>query len=409
MGTALRILSSVAFTDQATFTVAGAIRDSSVTLPFPQDGALSLAEAILLVGGLNPNAAAEVMLIRTPLNNRQERKYERVNLQDGEDFELEAFDRVVVYEQEDFTDVENVTISGAVRNSGTYTYDPSLTLPDLLYLANGLRIDADRDRVDVFRLTFVAGAETRTLVQTLGLDDIGTFTLQPFDEVVVRSTAEFELIRNVVVEGEVRYPGPYAILRDNERLSDIIQRAGGLTAEAFAPGATLFRADDDKGYVVLDLDEVALNPADPANIVLLQNDTVYIPKKQELVTIFTRNTLIDKFGRDSTTADGVLQVAYRGEKSAGWYINNYAGGFDDESARKRWTTVEYANGQVQETNSFLGIRSYPPIRPGASIRIADAPPKRVRERREERFNWIGLTQIIVTAATTLTTFILIRN
>ena len=406
-GDILRVLSSGAFTDRATFTIQGAVRDTSVTLPYPKDGALTLEEAILLAGGLRPNAASEVMLIRTPESNSEMREYERLNIATDGDRNLLPFDEVVVYEQERFTDLGNVSIKGAVRNGGTFTYDSTLTLKDLLYLAGGLRINANKQRVEVFRLQFVDGAETRTLLTTIDLDNADNFLLQPYDEVVVRSTAEFELIRNVVVQGEVRYPGPYAILQDNERLTHIIKRAGGMTEEAFPAGATLFR--QGRGYIVLDLDEVALNPADPANMVVLASDTIYIPKKQDLITIYTANTLADRLSRDSTSLDGRIQVAYRGGRSAGWYIDNYAGGFDDDTARKRWTTVEYANGQIQQTSSFLGLRNYPELRPGATIRVASKPPKIQKERREERFNWIGLAQVVLGAATTITTFILIRQ
>ena len=226
---------------------------------------------------------------------------------------------------------------------------------------------------------------------------------------VVRRGAGFEAIENVVLVGEVEYPGPYALLNDNERLSDVIRRAGGLTPEAFPAGATLYRDVENIGYVVLDLDRVMVNPADPANIILRSNDTLYIPKRQELVTIYTSNTLADRFGRDSTTQDGSIQVAYQGPRSANWYIKNYAGGFNDDNARKRWTTVEYANGQVAETSNFLGIKNYPELRPGAEIRVPAAPPKQRRERREERFDWLGWTRVVLATATTITTYILLNN
>ena len=209
--------------------------------------------------------------------------------------------------------------------------------------------------------------------------------------------------------GEVEYPGPYALLDDNERLTDLIRRAGGLTPEAFTPGATLYRGVEEIGYVVLDLDRVMLNAADPANIVLRSDDTLYIPKRQELITIYTTNTLANRFGQDSTTLDGSIQVAYQGPRSASWYVKNYAGGFNDDTARKRWTTVEYANGQVAETSSFLGIKNYPDLRPGAEIRVATAPVKQRRERREERFDWLGWTRVVLATATTITTYILLTG
>jgi protein involved in polysaccharide export with SLBB domain len=406
-GDVLRVLEERTFIDQSTFTVSGAVRDTSVTLPFPQDGALTLEEAVLLAGGLLPNAATELMLVRTPMNNRDERSYERLDLRTDGEVSLQPQDSVFIYAQERFTDRRNVRIVGAVRQPTTIAYGPSLTLENLLYIAGGLRVDADKRRVEVFRLQFIDGAETKTLMQTLDLNASNDFVLQPFDEVVVRSVADFERIQNIYIKGEVRYPGNYALLSNDEKLNEIVQRAGGLTKGAFATGATLYRKGT--GYVVLALDEVLADSTHPSNMVLLRNDTIYVPKKQELVTIYTVNTLADQFGRDTLNAGSARQVAYQGEKSAGWYIKNYAGGFDDDSARKRWTTVEYANGQAKKTSSFLGIRSYPTVRPGASIWVPSAPAKKRKERREERFNWLGLASIIVGAVTTVTTFILLRR
>ncbi len=94
-------------------------------------------------------------------------------------------------------------------------------------------------------LQFVNGAETRTLVTTLDLNTPihRNFELQPFDEIVVRSAAEFELIQNVRLEGEVRYPGLYALLDDNERLTDVIRTGRRVNGRGFSrrgdPGAAL--------------------------------------------------------------------------------------------------------------------------------------------------------------------------
>jgi protein involved in polysaccharide export with SLBB domain len=411
-GDRLQVLSQRAFTDPATFTVSGAVRADSVTLPFPVDGALTLEEAVLLAGGAKNNAASQVMLIRTPPDNREARAYKKLDLGVDGEFTLMPLDQILVYSNERFNDDDlRVSIAGAVREPGTYIYDASLTLQDLIYLAGGLNVSAARDRIEIFRLGFSNGTQTRTMVNTLDIDspEAETFELKVYDEVVVRSAAEFERIQNVVVRGEVRYPGQYALLGGNEKITDLINRAGGLTTEAFVAGASLERAEDNIGKVVLDL-EVALNsPGAPSDMVLRGGDTLYIPKQQDLVTIYLNNTIADEYGVDSLQEGRTLQVSYQGPKPANWYIKRYAGGFDDDAARKRWTTVQYANGQIQETSSFMGFHSYPKLRPGASIRIPPKPPKKQKARREERFNWIGLAQVFTGAATTIVTFILLRQ
>lgn len=411
-GDRLKILSQRAFNDAATFTISGAVRDTTNTYPFPMDGALSLEEAVLLAGGARLNAVREVVVIRTPLDNKEVRTYQRLDLVNDADFQLQPFDQIRVYTNERFTDGSlRVSIGGAVRQSGSYVYNPSLSLRDLLYLAGGTTISAARDRVDVFRLTFVNGAETRTLLTTLDLDSPSTesFVLQPFDQVVVRNAAEFENIQNVTVRGEVRYPGQYALLKDNENLMDLIRRAGGLTQEAFTGGATMYRAEGNQGSVVLDLPEAAEDPSHPTNIVLRGGDTIYIPKRQDLVTIQLENTIANGFLADSLVRYNTIRVAYQGPKSANWYVKRYAGGFDGDSARRRWTTVQYANGQIRETASFAGIHNFPTVRPGTTIRVPATPEKVQKQRREERFNWVGLASVIVGGVSTIVSFILISR
>ncbi len=411
-GDVVRILAQRAFVDETEFTVRGAVRDSAVTLPFPVDGALSLDEAILLAGGTFPNAAPEVVLVRTPQTNKEGREYQRLDLRTDGDFALAPFDEVIVYANERFTDSDrNVVVSGAVRGPGNYIYDPSLTLGDVLYLSGGLRLSAARDRIEIFRLGFTDGSGTKTLLTTLDIDspEASTFQLQPYDEIVVRNAAEFERIQNVVLRGEIRYPGQYALLQDNEKLTDLIRRAGGLTREAFVSGASLYRAEGEIGNVVLDLSAATDNPQAPANMVMRGGDTLFIPKQQDLVTIYLYNTIADDYGVDSLREGQTLQVAYQGPKPANWYVKRYAGGFNGTKALRRRTTVQYANGQVRETASFAGIHNYPKLAPGASIRVPGRPEKQQKERREERFNWIGLAQVVAGAATTIATLVIINN
>jgi len=239
-GDAVTILASSRFTDNANFTISGAVRDGEITLPYPQDGKLNLEEAILLGGGVEENAVAEALVIRTPANNLEERKYIRTDLTEANTFILEPFDQIVIYSQERFSDNPTVSISGAVRNPTETTYDVSLGINDLLYLAGGLRYDASNERVEVYRLSLTDN-KTKTLIETLTVNDEGlieeNFQLQPFDQVNVRSIAEFSLIESVSITGEVRFPGSYARFEDRSRISDLLKQAGGLTADAFPAGA----------------------------------------------------------------------------------------------------------------------------------------------------------------------------
>ena len=406
-GDRIQILASAAYIDRSQFTITGAVRSGETTLPYPERSIITLEEAVLLAGGATPSASPEVTVVRVDPNNTEKRTYLRLNLLEDPDFVLRGRDVVTVYSQESFTDRRRVRISGVVRRSGEYDYDPQTTLADYIFLSGGLGLSADSSRIDIYRLEFDNREGTTTLLTTTTLAEADRIYLQPFDEVIVRPTADFNLIESVSIRGEVRYPGPYALVGEQERLTDLVSRAGGLTAEAFAEGATLTRVTKEGGVVVLNLDEVLANPLLESNMLLLPGDELNIPASRDLVTIYLDNTLATRFGADSTQAGGLIRVAYQGPRSAGWYINNFAGGFNDETARKRWTTVEYASGGVKETRNFLGIRNYPDLRPGAKIRVPAAPVKVKKERTRERFDWIQLVTILTTTATTLTTFFLL--
>ena len=68
--------------------------------------------------------------------------------------------------------------------------------------------------------------------------------LNPYDQVFVRKNPTFHLQENVKIDGEVKYPGTYSRLSNNERLSSFIERAGGLKENSNPGGAILYRLRD---------------------------------------------------------------------------------------------------------------------------------------------------------------------
>ncbi|MGH7482513.1 MAG: SLBB domain-containing protein, partial [Longimicrobiales bacterium] len=170
-----------------------------------------------------------------------------------EDPELHEFDVLNVFSRTEFEDDFTVRIAGEVRDPGTLPFRDGMTLADLLLAAGGLRPSADLT-VEVARLAHQGARENGTIANVIsvpvdsgfivsergirfypgegnGVSDDGTaaaFELRPYDQVYVRRLPEFEPPRTVELGGEVRYPGDYALMRKDERLSSLIQRAGGL-------------------------------------------------------------------------------------------------------------------------------------------------------------------------------------
>lgn len=407
-GDKVRILSNLRFSDQTSVTIRGAIRDSSRIIPFPEDGSFMLDEAILLAGGLESNAVKQAIVIRTPTENSTITQYEKVQIEQASSFQLKPNDEIVIYTQERFEETAMVSIDGAVKSPGQFRFDKSLGINDLLYLAGGTTFNAASDRVEIYRLD-LTNNETRTLVEKIDLNPNGlidgTFELKPHDEVYVRSSANFEEIQHVYISGEVTFPGTYARLPGKNRVSDFIERAGGLTNDAFSSGATLYRGKNGIGYIVLGLDKIIKDKYAPQNIILNDNDTIFIPKPQELISIDIQGTNATRLGRDSLNADGTIQVAFQGERKADWYVEEFAGGFSSRAKRKR-TVVKTASGQIRETKSTLGFKSYPKIQSGSTIVVGLKPAKREKLPRAKS-SWSDVASITFAGITALVTSIVL--
>lgn len=394
------------------------------------DPSLTFRDIVMDAGGILPSANQYGMLIRIDTTNSKKRAYQLIDLHalmnGTETLEVMPGDVYRIYNRETFLNQFNIRVLGAIKNPGSYIYDPSLTLEDALLMAGGLEFDADPKRVDVYRIQFSATGTPNTIVQSIELDAQGSlinptdseFRFEPFDVMVVRTIPDFELQKVVQISGRVRYPGPYVLMEEPEKLTDLVQRSGGLSADAFPEGATLVRSQGNiQGIVVISLAKALKNRSNPTNIVLREGDIISIPRRDDLVSIGVNATRATEFLRDTLIEQGEINVNFSGKKSAAWYINNYAGGFDRDADRKT-VRVVYPNGRIKGTKSLWFIKNYPKVRRGSRIYVAMQPPKvleikQERKREREPVNWDELVKIILTTATILsslaTTILLINK
>ena len=324
----LIVLSSSRFTDAQVVTVEGAVRQP-IEHPYNAGQNLRISDAINLSHGLSRDAADFAYIQRPTAGNSLKKEYIRVAVKDAvdnpgssADITLLPGDMLKVASALTFTDETFVKVTGSVRQPGDYAYDESLKLSDVLSLAGGLKLEASRSRIDVSRLQFNEDQSTETQLITVEVDENfqpvagGDFQLEAFDQIYVRSAPEFEIQRNVRVDGEVTYPGSHPILKDNERVLDFFKRIGGLTPEAFEQGATLYREKDGVGYVVLDLDKARKNPQSAFNLILQENDIINVPKLQGLVTI-NGATRAGEMLPDRIAESGKISVPFeKGKKPA---------------------------------------------------------------------------------------------
>ena len=423
-GDELIISSKASYVDKYEMIVEGAVRTPS-TITLDMEKNLKVSDAVFMSGGLRHDAIVEFAYIfRRKINDAKTQEYIPVNLKDalenvGSTSNLSLFpgDRLVVYSKENYTDESFVKVAGAVRSPGEFLYNPTLKLKDVILLAGGFKREASYDRIDVYRLYFEDNKATRVLAANLRLDEnynlksgSSDFELQPFDQIFVRTAPEFELQRNVFINGEVRYPGTYALMSDNTKLASLVRDAGGVTDEAFLKGATLSRVTDNIGFVIIDLEKAIKNPKSYENIILQEGDAIQIPKINNVISI-TGATRAYELYPEKITAQGKIQVPYRKGKSAKYYINEYAGGLSREASINN-ISVKDASGKVTKAKNFLFFKKYPKVGPGAEIKVGYKKVKAeaVKSSEEKDVKWGEiLANSIAQATAILSLILLIQN
>ena len=366
------------YANATTISVKGAVRDN-IEYPFDPDESITTQKAILLAGGLMPEATDFGYLIRINQRNSKDKSYVRVNIKaalenptSAANIKLQPLDELVILTNANFTSVSTITTKGAVKFPSKYQFNPSLTLKDVLSLSGGLKQEAANNRIEIFRLVTDNNQPTQTIVITLSIDEQfniiegpNDFKLMPFDEIVVRSVPNFEKQIFVEITGEVLFPGAYALVKKNETLSDLIRRAGGLSSEAFSEGANVTRDDE---LVVTNLNQAINQQNSDANFVLKAGDIIDIPKKDDLVTILLKHTGAFEFYPNKFEENSKMGVPFTPNKSAKWYLDQYAAGFG-ANAVKANVTVQYANGAIKRSKKNGLFKSYPKLEKGATIAV----------------------------------------
>ena len=291
------------------------------------------------------------------------------------DIPLKNEDVLFIPTQTDLRSERTLTITGEVMSPGTYQYADNTTLEDLVLQAGGLTDAASTVKVDVSRRIVdpksrtsskeIAKTYSFSLKEGFVVDGIPGFILEPYDVVHVRKSPGFQTPRNITVEGEVLFEGVQTLASKNQRLSDAIKMAGGVTSEAYTKGARLERKlnDDEKArrrfllkqlraqaedkdtvdYDQLDLgetytvgiylDKALENPGSEYDVILREGDRIIVPEYNGVVKI-SGNVMYPN------------TVSYQEGKKYKWYINQ-AGGFGNR-AKKSKTFIVYQNGTMAQ-------------------------------------------------------------
>lgn len=329
------------------------------------------------------------------------------------DFTLQDYDVITVYDRTEFREQRVVEIGGMVNQPGTYPYREGMTIRDLVLEAHGLRDGAYLDTAEVARLPedrsggllardFRVPMDSSYLVdggnstyrslpgpRTVPANGAPEFALQPFDAVSILRQPDFELLRRVWITGEVNFPGPYALRSKVERVSDLVQRAGGLLPSAFVDGARFYRPLDSAGQVNVELAPALSDPKSRFDIVLQPGDSLDIPEFRPTVRI-------------EGAVLSPTSVMYRDGASFDYYIEN-AGGYTRDADKDR-VSLEYANGSRRTRSGrflFFG-GSVPDPGPGSVITVPAKDPT-------DRFDLRGLIADMVGIIGSITTVIIVLS
>lgn len=166
-----------------------------------------------------------------------------------QDIVLSANDLVMIPSIFDLNEEQIVTINGQVRNPGDFPFIDNMTVEDLINISGGLKEDASTTTVEVARrlktdedLSKSSKIFTFQINGDLAInDEASDFILKPFDLVLIKSTSFVRKHKVVKIEGEVNFPGYYALETNEDKISNLIERAGGLTQYGYAEGASLIR------------------------------------------------------------------------------------------------------------------------------------------------------------------------
>ncbi len=440
------------------------------------DGDLTVKGLIEKADGLKPEAfVTRATLYRTSVDlTLAAESLDLEGIMEGSvsDVTLKNEDLLFIPSRYDIQEAYYVKISGEIGSPGTYPFASDMTVGDLILRAGGLLESATNSSIELARRVRVANSGRLAEISTLTInsnlqlsEEEKNQPLKAFDHVFIRRSPGFEREQLITITGEAVYPGDFAMANANERISDVVARAGGLSPFAYPKGASLMRRTvnyegkseeelteeklrelrynldpkvtrnqnqaesilferlgdriktieeekvknnfsdretsrdsvrinselykiryKEEDMIGIDLEFILQNPGSEADLILFEGDVLQIPKQLQTVRMLGEVLL-------PTTA------RYIETKGLRFYISK-AGGFTEDSRRSK-SYVIYANGDARRTYSFLGLKFYPALEPGAEIVVPMKPQK-------DRLNaaaWIGIASSLATLGILINTVI----
>lgn len=401
---------------------------------------MMLSDAIALAGGPRPDVYLGQVSV-TRLRADSTREALRAMLRDSTgavvgDFPLQEDDEITLYSLTDFRPELYVAIGGSVRHSGQYRWREGMTLRDLILEAGGLEQGAYLSEVEIARVP--ANRSDRVTAVTIRVPLDSSYLadyqpgapyprpngspaapyrsqpevpLSPYDNVLVMQQPEWEQPRSVVLTGEVRFPGRYTLVSKDERIADVLRRAGGLTRDAASDAAYFARATGlisfqqdsaarqdsteqqlptvERARVGIDLNNALRNVRAADNLILQDDDSLHIPVQRSTVEIIG-------------AVNAPTAITVQAGRRLSYYVR--AGGGASLAGDERRAYVIQPNGQIEARRRLLLLFPLEPKpRAGATVVV---PARSTESRANER---IALVAVIAqTVASLATVYAILR-
>ena len=385
---------------------------------------ITVEELLKKAEGLREDAyTGRAIIIRTKDDLTKEIITINLSEKAGKNFLLQKEDMLQVSSIFDIKDKFAVSINGAVRSPGSYTFEDSLSLKTLILKAGGFAYNALGTDIEIARRTrnLDINNPQSSIVEIIRINDdkdlsnpASDIQLKPFDIITIKEDPYYKVQINVAISGQVLSPGSYTLMSRSEKISDLIKRSGGTLYTANIDGARLLRkntvsnnelalidkiaessAHDSSGVttssqnktykeIAIDLRRIINTPGSKEDIFLEEGDIIEIPLINNMVSI-------------AGEVFYPITISYDEKKSVRDYLAD-AGGVA-KSGMKGKVFVVYPNGKAAKTKKVLGIfRQYPIVTAGSKIFVPKESEKKPTDYAKAGIIITGLSALITAVA-----------
>jgi polysaccharide biosynthesis/export protein len=417
----VRIFSRFDFEDAPTVAVMGDVRTPG---SYQTAGQVHLTDAIHLAGGLTPDAQTGDAQVFRYLSDGKFKIFS-VNLKEAlagnevENIVLEPRDRLLIHRNPDAVEQATVNIQGEVGKPGRYPLTTNMTVADLIRIGGGLKPSANTDAADLTEYEWVhqqklAGHQQQiSITAALTGDSKANLPLSNGDVLTIRQLPGWnDLGAYITVKGEVKNPGAYGI-RPGEKLSSVLERAGGFQSDAYAYGA-IFQRNQVRELEMKEQETLLARARSVESNIQLMPENTAAEKQAKQTALQQYHTTIEQLsanppiGRVSlnlsptiarwknTAADMEVRagdmliipkkpsyvlvtgqvfnptaIAYRPGKSAAWYLSQ-AGGATLLGDKKASFVIRGNGSVISSKSSLWGGSSFgAALQPGDSVVVPE--------------------------------------